>query len=95
MYPSPSLPAAPDPGIPYLLSMAGHSRLSQPRWEQLLADLPVAVDKLWRRRAAEVPEQDLDDYVTLQWMSWNCGALMLTPNGRSLLDMVVARTVSA
>jgi hypothetical protein len=46
---------------------------------------------LWRRRASEVPQGSLDDFVTLGWMNWSRGTLLLTPAGQVVHDRVVTR----
>ena len=61
------------------------------RCEVLSRQLPAAIASLWRRRACEVPEGSLDDFVTLGWMDWNSGMLVLTPAGQAVHDGVVAR----
>jgi hypothetical protein len=86
--------AASGADIAFLLSPSSARRagLGQARWQALLAALPSSADKLWRRRAGEVAEADLDDYVTLQWMRWNGGSLELTDLGRNLVQLVDARS---
>lgn len=61
------------------------------RCEVLSHQLPAAIASLWRRRAWEVPQGSLDDFVTLGWMSWSSGTLMLTPAGQIVHDRVVAQ----
>jgi hypothetical protein len=62
-----------------------------PERRNLLAGrLPDAAHLLWRRRAAEVPTSDIDDYVALHWMYWAGGTLALTANGQAVHDMVAA-----
>lgn len=81
---------APQPNVAALLhagSMHG-SRFSSTRWDLLVAALPTTVHQLWRRRAGDVPEGFLDDYVTLQWMVWNGGTLQLTDTGRNVLRLL-------
>jgi len=77
-----------------VLEAARASRLPRDELDHLIADLPSAVDSLWRRRAAEVPQGHLDHYVDLKWMEWSRGALLLTPNGRAVHDMVVEQGVA-
>lgn len=43
-----------------------------------------AVDKLHRRRAAEIPEADIDGYVSLDWLEWHGGGLRLTTTGENV-----------
>jgi hypothetical protein len=61
------------------------------RCEVLSRQLPAAIASLWRRRACEVPEGILDDFVTLGWMNWNSRTLVLTLAGQAVHDGVVAR----
>jgi hypothetical protein len=61
------------------------------RCEALSRQLPAAIASLWRRRASEVPQGSLEDFVTLGWMNWRSGALVLTPAGQVVHDGVVAR----
>lgn len=74
-----------------VLALAKRSGHDTTYCDELSRELPAAVDSLWRRRAWEVPEGHLDGYVALGWMKWCSGALLLTPAGRALHDMVVAQ----
>jgi hypothetical protein len=91
-----SQPSSPGPAgglqVASVLSSSAAQRagLAMPRCQALLAALPSAADKLWRRRASEVAEADLDDYVRLQWMRWNGGGIELTDTGRNLVRTVDA-----
>ena len=50
--------------------------------QQLLFDaLLTTVDQLQRCRAAEIPEGYIEDYVALDWLKWDAGALRLTAGG--------------
>jgi len=42
------------------------------------------VDLLERRRAGEIAERDIDDYVALNWLEWNGGGLRLTITGANV-----------
>lgn len=44
----------------------------------------AAVDMLNRRRAAEIPEPDIDAYVSLDWLEWHGGSLRLTTTGEDI-----------
>lgn len=44
----------------------------------------AVVDKLHRRRAAEIPEADIDGYVSLDWLEWHGGSLRLTTMGENV-----------
>jgi hypothetical protein len=91
MHPDPNGPTRPDSEVSLVLFGSHPRGLSVPRREALLGNLPAAVDLLGRRRAGEIPEADIDAYVSLQWMRWNGGTLALTSNGQSLVDLVTAR----
>ncbi|MDQ6680552.1 MAG: hypothetical protein M3Y67_06260 [Pseudomonadota bacterium] len=51
----------------------------------MLTRLSSAADALARRRAAEIAEPDVNDYVGLGWMRWNGGRIDLTELGHNLL----------
>lgn len=42
------------------------------------------VDLLKQRRAAEIPEGYIDDYVALHWLEWQGGTLRLTTTGENV-----------
>lgn len=73
--------------------MPVHS-LPRQRVDELRSALPTNVDLLYRRRAAQVPEDHVDDYVALDWMKWDGGLLRLTTTGtnihRQMLDLAEA-----
>lgn len=79
------------PVFPDVLVRARHGGFSAARCEVLSHQLPAAIASLWRRRAWEVPQGSLDDFVTLGWMNWSRGALLLTPAGQVVHDRVVAQ----
>ncbi|HET9643710.1 MAG TPA: hypothetical protein VFP68_10230 [Burkholderiaceae bacterium] len=79
---------------PDLVMLAKRKGFTPTRCRALSHELPTAVSSLWRRRAWEIPEGHVDDYVKLGWMDWNSGALVLTSSGQAVHDRVVAqRTV--
>ena len=53
--------------------------------------LPATVGLLKLRRAAEIAESDIDDYVALNWMEWNGGGLRLTTTGENICRQAVVR----
>lgn len=57
------------------------STLKSPRRELLRHALPSTVALLREHRAGEIPEIDIDDYVTLNWLEWRGGSLQLTVTG--------------
>ena len=54
------------------------------RRDQLRSGLISTVDALQRRRADLVPEGFIADYVALDWLEWNGGALRVTLTGRNI-----------
>ncbi|MFG6414582.1 hypothetical protein ACG02S_11815 [Roseateles sp. DC23W] len=46
--------------------------------------LPATVGLLKQRRAAEIAEGDIDDYVALHWLEWQGGTLRLTTTGENV-----------
>jgi hypothetical protein len=54
--------------------------------ESLLA----TVDALSRRRARDIPETTIDQFVAIRWLEWNGGTLRLTPAGESVLMKIHA-----
>lgn len=55
-----------------------------PRTALLRNSLESVVDALYRRRANDIPEGYIDDYVCLDWLEWNGGALRLTTTGENI-----------
>ncbi len=51
----------------------------------------AAVDSLYHRHAADIPELDIDDYVSLDWLEWNGGNLRLTTVGENVCRQAQAR----
>lgn len=54
------------------------------RHDTLRDKLLATVDLLKRRRAGEIDEGTIDDYVALHWMEWHGGSLRLTTTGENL-----------
>ncbi len=63
------------------------------RQQALRDSLPTAAHLLNRRRAAEIAESDIDDYVALNWMEWNGGGLRLTATGENVCKQLTSRLV--
>ena len=61
------------------------------RREALRDALLATVDLLHRRRASEIQEDDIDDYVALKWLEWNGGGLRLTASGDTVCRQLRAR----
>jgi hypothetical protein len=58
---------------------------------QVLRDsLLSTIDLLNRRRAAEIGDGVIDDYVALNWLEWNGGALRLTVTGQNIRRQLLA-----
>ena len=78
---SPSLPALPGA----LASSPPSSRSGQLRLELLMT-----VDLLHRRRADQISEGVIDEYVALHWIEWNGGSLRLTETGTNVCKQLRA-----
>ncbi|UXH79387.1 hypothetical protein [Roseateles amylovorans] len=52
--------------------------------ETLRLSLQASVDALYRRRACDIDETYIDDYVQLDWLEWNGGGLRLTTVGENI-----------
>jgi hypothetical protein len=61
------------------------------RREQLRLELLATVDSLHRRRADLVSAGFIEDYVALDWLEWNGGALRLTVTGTNMCNQMRAR----
>ena len=55
--------------------------LTTSRRETLRDSLLATVDLLRKCRAADVPADDIDDYVSMNWLEWHGGSLRLTEVG--------------
>jgi len=78
-----------------------HPAPNPARRDALRHELLATVDLLKRRRAGEIAEASIDDYVTLQWVEWHGGSLRLTTTGENLcrhmtsvLDRAVPRAAA-
>jgi hypothetical protein len=61
------------------------------RREALRDDLLATVDLLKRRRAADIADGYIDDYVALRWLEWHGGTLRLTTTGENVCRQLVMR----
>jgi hypothetical protein len=52
----------------------------------LARQLVDVVNQLWRRQASRIPELNLDAYLSMRWLRWEGGALVLTTLGQSVHD---------
>jgi hypothetical protein len=68
---------------------------SPARCAALRLTLAGAAGLLARRRAAEVAEQDIDDYVQLGWLEWQGGTLRLTTTGDNLCRQAPLQPMAA
>lgn len=57
---------------------------------KLHESLLATVDALSRRRARDIPETTIDQFVAIRWLEWNGGTLRLTAAGESVLVKVQA-----
>jgi hypothetical protein len=55
--------------------------------------LLATVDALSRRRAADIPEKTIDQFVAIRWLEWNGGTLRLTQAGEAVMMKVHAAMV--
>ena len=55
--------------------------------------LLATVDALSRRRAADIPEKTIDEFVAIRWLEWNGGTLRLTQAGEAVMMKVHAAMV--
>ena len=58
--------------------------LATARRDTLRDALLATVDLLKQRRAAEIGEGYIDDYIALHWMEWHGGSLRLTTTGENV-----------
>ncbi|WP_374675049.1 hypothetical protein [Ideonella sp.] len=68
-----------------------HGAMSTQRQRVLHDALAAAVALLHRRRASQIPETDIDDYVRLHWLRWDGGGLKLTALGEQMCLVAPAR----
>ena len=70
--------------------MPALSKPLPPRSQLLRDSLLATIDSLDRRRAAEIGSGFIDDYVALNWLEWNGGALRLTVTGQNVRQQLLA-----
>ena len=66
-------------------------RTPPPRQEALRNALPANVDLLKQQRAGDIAENDINDYVNLNWLEWNGGSLRLTVTGDNVCKQMRVR----
>ena len=64
--------------------------LGTTRREVLRDRLLATVELLKQRRAAEIDQTYIEDYVTLHWMEWHGGSLRLTTTGENVRKHLTA-----
>lgn len=52
--------------------------------EVLRGALLSTLDMLQRRKASEIPDGYIDDYVSIRWLEWHGGGLRLTETGENV-----------
>jgi hypothetical protein len=65
---------------------------TSPRRDALRATFPSSVDMLHRRRANQIGDGVIEDYVALHWLEWNGGALRITVTGQDICEQIKAET---
>jgi len=58
--------------------------LATSRRDMLRDELLATVDLLKKRRAAEIDQGYIEDYIALHWMEWHGGSLRLTTTGENV-----------
>ena len=71
---------------------ASSSTSGRPRRDHLRAMLLANVDLLYRRRAGQIGDSTIDEYIALQWFEWNGGGLRLTVVGQNICEQIRAET---
>ena len=61
------------------------------RREALSEALLATVDLLKQRRAADIAEGYVEEYVALDWLEWNGGSLRLTAVGENVCKQLAGR----
>lgn len=56
--------------------------------------LQDAVEALQRCRACDIPESHIEDFVLLDWLTWEGGGLKLTTTGENVCRQVDTRAVA-
>lgn len=64
------------------------------RREVLRNALPESVAMLYRRRACDIPEGFIEDYVALHWLEWHAGALRVTTTGENMCNQLLQHRLS-
>jgi hypothetical protein len=60
------------------------------RRQALRDGLLTTVDLLKRRRASDIAEATIEEYIVLNWLEWHGGSLRLTTTGENLCKHLMA-----
>ncbi len=63
--------------------------------EQLCEAFVFASDALVRRRAGEIPDATIEEFIALGWMRWHGGSLQVTALGQMALMRISDRLAEA
>ena len=66
-------------------------RTPAPRQEALRNALLGTVNLLKQQRAGDIDENDIDDYVNMNWLEWKGGSLQLTVTGDNVCKQLRCR----
>jgi hypothetical protein len=61
-----------------------HQPIPIERRESLRSGLQATADALYRRKASEISDDSIEDYVSLNWLEWWGGTLRLTTTGQNI-----------
>jgi hypothetical protein len=61
-----------------------HDLIPAERKESLRNGLQATADALYRRKASEISDASIEDYVNLNWLEWWGGTLRLTTTGQNI-----------
>jgi hypothetical protein len=82
-------------GDPRTATIAPDNSPAALRREVLRDALLASVEMLRRRRASDIPEGYIDDYVALNWLEWHGGGLRITTVGENICKQVSGRRACA
>ena len=71
-------------------------RMATAQRRELLRDaLLSSIELLRQRRASDIPEGFIDDYVALNWLEWHGGGLRITTVGENICKQITSRRACA
>ena len=82
--------AAIDRHLDTLIRRSNSTMKTQNALSELRSALQTTVDALYKRRACDVPESYIEDYVLLDWLQWAGGGLKLTTTGQNVCQQRAA-----